>query len=370
MRATIDFRYIDSELGFTKTSMRLLDLIAHGRTEPIQTDDGRVLPGAERFKEAVRDCPTRYVLTDDLARSATQFAFAGGDSLISCLDLIHVPARSLWVEWTDAPRQDELMKITALDLPEGSCAHRAGAFLTASSDCRSGEIRTFWSTRAELAYVSPVVVRFDLDNVAEDHSAADPVLGLGSAVVTAPPELCLDDFLTHMEFYFDADWAAYYRDKCMTPEMRNAVLHRNVATCAFDPPMLFSFFLMLSARGALPQRSVAMDRLNRARHRTGKAPLLDHIEVSAPLWVAQAPDIPEPKGAPNRRSPRLHHVCGHIVRRGNAIFWRAPHLRGNGRIGHVRTRTVELSIGRNAHANVYGSKSVSERTNEAKRWYN
>jgi hypothetical protein len=349
--------------------MRLLDLIAHGRTELIQTEDGRVLPGAERFKEAVRDCPIRYVLTDDLARSATQFAFADGDSLTSCLDLIHAPARSLWVEWTDAPRLDELMKITALDIPGGSCAHRAGALLTASRDCRSGEIRTFWSTRAELAYVSPVVIRFDLDNAAENDPSADPVFGCGWATVTAPPELCLDDFLAHMRFCFDADWAAYYRARCTTPEVRDALLYSNVATCAFDPPMLFSFFLMLSARGALPQRSVVMDRLNRARHRAGKAPLLDHIEVSAPLWAARASDIPEPRSVPNRRGPRLHHVCGHIVRRGNAIFWRTPHLRGSGRIGQVRTRTVELSIGRNGHANAYEPKGVSERIMEAKRRY-
>src|ERR1700684_3436906 len=81
--------------------MRLLDLIAQGRTELIRIDGGASLPGAERFKDAVRHCPIRYVLTDDLARCATQMAFSEGDRLTSCLDLIRVPAQSLLIEWLD-----------------------------------------------------------------------------------------------------------------------------------------------------------------------------------------------------------------------------------------------------------------------------
>jgi hypothetical protein len=126
--------------------------------------------------------------------------------------------------------------------------------------------------------------------------------------------------------------------------MRNAVLRHNLATCAFDPPMLFAFLLMLSARGALPRRVVDVDKLNRARSRAGRPPLLEHIEVSAPLYSSSPIAWPDSTRVLERRSPRLHHVCGHIVRRGAAVFWRVPHLRGNARLGHIRTRTVELSF--------------------------
>lgn len=323
--------------------MRLLDLIAQGRTGLIRINDGRTLPGAECFQDAVRNCPIRYVLADELARCATQMAFSDGDRLTSCLDLVRVPARTLWIEWTDAPRRAELPVIDALGIHEEGVAQRAGALLAASSNGRAGEIRTFWSTRAELAYVSPVVVRFDLDGAREHSISADPVVGSGWATVTAPVEWGLGEFLEHLRFYFDEEWAAYYREQCETREMRDAVLRRNLATCAFDPPMLFAFLLMLSARSALPQRAIGVDKLNRARRRAGRPPLLEHIEVSAPLFS------PSPAGvlgtrAPERRSPRLHHVCGHIVRRGAAVFWRVPHLRGSARQGQVRTRTVELSF--------------------------
>ncbi len=340
--------------------MRLLDLIAQGRTDLIRTPDGRVLPGAEQFSGDVHTCPVRYVLTDDLARSATRFAYAEGDRLASCLDLVHVPARSLWVEWTEAPRRAVLMGITALALRSGLCAHRAGAFLSTSHDCRSGEIRTFWSTSAELAYVSPVICEFDLDEPFASDPFADPLLGRGLATVSAPPELCLDDFLSHMRFGFDTQWAAYYLDNCRTAEMRNAVLRSNLGTCAFDPPMLFAFFLMLTARDALPRRDVAMDRLNRARQRAGKAPLLDHIEVSAPLCSTSALTVEPTTSMHERRSPRLHHVCGHIVRRGSSVFWRSPHLRGSARLGHLKTRTVELSFAAAAPVHAF-ARGSSER---------
>jgi hypothetical protein len=325
--------------------MRLLDLIAQGRNEVIRTDDGELLPGAECFAEAIRKCPIRYILSDELARCATQMAFSDGDRLTSCLDLIRVPAQSLWIEWTDAVRRAEI-RTNVRDLPETTNTRRAGALLKASSDGRTGEIRTFWSTGAELACVSPVIVRFDLDGVRHHRSPADPVIGSGWATLTASGDLGLEEFLAHLNFHFDEKWAAYYRDRCDTLEMRNAVLCRNLAACAFDPPMLFAFMLMLSARDALPQRCVAVDKLNRARRRAGRAPLLEHIEVSAPLH-STVPGLPGASGL-ERRGPRLHHVRGHIVRRGAAVFWRVPHIRGSARFGQVRTRTVELSFAHGA----------------------
>ena len=333
---------LKQKMSLALSLMRLLDLIAQGRTELIRVDDGRSLPGAERFRDAVRNCPLRYVLVDELTRCATQMAFSEGDRLTSCLDLIHVPAQSLWIEWTDAAHRIDLPPIRAHALQGSNAAQRAGALLKASSNGRAGEIRTFWSTRAELAYVSPVVIRFDLDGVREQEKSADPVVGCGWATLTAPLESGLEEFLEHLRFHFDEEWAAYYRDRCETREMRVAVLRHNLATCAFDPPMLFAFLLMLSARSALPQRAIAMDKLNRARRRAGKPALLEHVEVSAPLYSSSTASMPRTRG-PQRRGPRLHHVSGHIVRRGAAVFWRVPHLRGSARLGQVRTRTVELS---------------------------
>jgi hypothetical protein len=89
----------------------------------------------------------------------------------------------------------------------------------------------------------------------------------------------------------------------------------------------------------------ALDRLNRSRIRAGKTPLLDHIEVLSPVLLDSS------AGGHNgaalaRRAPRLHHVRGHLVRRGSQLSWRVPHLRGNARSGVIRARTVTWTIDR------------------------
>lgn len=329
--------------------MRLLDLIAQGRTESIRTAEGRSLPGAERFINAIHACPIRFVLSDDLTCCATQLAYADGDRLASCLDLIHVPAQSLWVEWADGPRQDALRTIEFLSPQPEVLAQRGGALFTANSGGRSGEFRTFWSTPQQYAYVSPVVIQFDFDRIPQGGASVDDAFGPGRARIKTDLALGLDEVLLHVRFRFEAEWAQYYQEHCITEQMRRNVWHANLRACAFDPPMLFAFFLMLCARDALPQRVIPVDRLNRSRRRAGKPPLLEHVEIAAPLFVqrpAQTSSVPDEVGV-ERRSPRLHHVCGHIVRRGTTVFWRCPHIRGNARLGQIRSRTVRLSYGPN-----------------------
>jgi hypothetical protein len=327
--------------------LRLLDLIAQGRAESIRTGEGYSLPGAERFKNAIHGCPIRFVFSDDLTCCATQLAYADGDRLASCLDLIHVPAQSLWVEWADGPRQDVLRTIALLSPQPAAQAQRAGALFSTNAGGRSGEFRTFWSTPQQYAYVSPVVIRFDFDRIPQGGESAKDIFGAGEARVATELAHGLDEVLEHVRFRFDAEWSQYYQQQCITPQMRRDVWHANLGACAFDPPMLFAFFLMLCARDALPQRVIPVDRLNRSRRRAGKPPLLEHVEIAAPLFVqrpAQTASKSDGVGV-ERRGPRLHHVCGHIVRRGTTVFWRCPHIRGSARLGQIRSRTVRLSYG-------------------------
>jgi hypothetical protein len=37
-------------------------------------------------------------------------------------------------------------------------------------------------------------------------------------------------------------------------------------------------------------------------------------------------------------------VRGHLVRREDVVYWRAPHWRGHVRLGRVRTRNVALKL--------------------------
>jgi hypothetical protein len=88
--------------------VRLLDLVAQGTEPPAALPKQWPFPRARHFSYEVRACPLRLVMADDLTACATQLAYADGDRLGSCLDLLHVPSQHMWVEWIDAAQREML----------------------------------------------------------------------------------------------------------------------------------------------------------------------------------------------------------------------------------------------------------------------
>jgi hypothetical protein len=157
-------------------------------------------------------------------------------------------------------------------------------------------------------------------------------------------------------FRYEGSWGDYYERARLASEQAWAITHHALGTIAIDIPVLLAFFLLLTTRPALPRRPLMLERLNRVRIRAGKAPLLEQMEVSAPFL----PEFQSGYGRyseSSRRSPRLHHVRGHLVRRGNKLFWRVPHMRGSARSGSIKTRTVTWLLGP-----LSSSSSVDEET--------
>jgi hypothetical protein len=267
------------------------------------------------------------------------------------LDLVRIPSQSVWVEWPEDDRHEALQGIPTLDVQGGGGGRRGGALITSNSSGRSGYLRSFWSSRDDIAYLSPLVTYFNFDTTPELPRRAEFETWHGNALLHLKDEPAIDELLTHLRFCFDSEWANYYRERCHSSDARAAVLRSSLGCVAFDTPMLMAFFLLLDAKNLLPRRVVRNERLNRMRQVRGKAPLLEHVEVSAPVDTQQ-PLSSASDSESTRLSPRLHHVRGHIARRGATVFWRRPHLRGSARLGQVRSRTVVLSFERPAAASL------------------
>jgi hypothetical protein len=325
--------------------MRLADRIAQCRTPFIveNAKDGSIthLNGAASFSKDIAGCTTRYVLTDELTRLCTALAYSKGASTLACADLLRVPAPHVWVEWTEGPWRNELtgygFKIPAHPASSG----RRGIFIQSTPQGRRGLLRTFWASGESELHVlsSSMEAYFDFDA----REGEDPeVFGRQqqSSICVSDSAIGDADILRRcFRFRFERSWQDYYDRAQLTSLQATALASHALGTIAIDIPVLLAFFLLLVTRPGLPRRPLMLERLNKARARSGKAALLEQIEVFAPL-------LPEYKsGGSNgseasRRPRRLHHVRGHLVRRGSKLFWRVPHLRGSVRAGSIRTRTV------------------------------
>jgi hypothetical protein len=322
--------------------VNLVDRVAQSRTPLLVKDrDGGAISRLSNTADcaaAAAGCPLRYVLTDDLVGLCADLAYSKGARSAACPDLIRIPAQRFWIEWSNAPWTGALRRY-GFSLAGGACEWigRRGALVFASRDGRRGVVRTFWSgAREEDVLASSVEAFFDLDTPGDEEP--DPI-GLEPSKVYDEARGGADILARCFRFRYEPTWSEYYRRADLRDAERLALWRRNLGTIAMDIPMLLAFLLLLSTRSGLPQRLEDRSRVNRARLHAGKPPLLEHIEVRAPL-LPEYVGYPQGEAQGTRRSPRLHHVRGHLVRHGSELLWRVPHLRGRAAAGVVRSRTV------------------------------
>jgi hypothetical protein len=325
--------------------MRLADRVAQCRTPFIvqSTKDGSIthLTNAAAFAKDIASCATRYVLNDELTRLCTALAYSKGASTLACADLLRVPAERIWIEWAEAPWRDELTRYGFKRPVDSVIGCRRGVFIQSHPQGRRGLLRTFWEIgKSDMDVMSSnMEAYFDFDT----QEGEDPE-------VYGRPErssLCVADYSVKgadilrrcFRFRFERTWQDYYGRAPLTHEQTAALHRESLGTIAIEIPVLLAFLLLLITRPGLPRRPLMLERLNRARARSGKSALLEQIEVFAPLLPDYISGLTSGLNT-FRRSPRLHHVRGHLVRRGSTLFWRVPHLRGSARAGAVRTRTV------------------------------
>lgn len=322
--------------------MRLLDSVAQAdKSLGIVAPDGAIfrMPSAETIAGAVRAAPLRYVLDDAVAAFAASLAFEETPRLLELLDLVRLPAPSIWIEWDDAARANALQRAGfAAAVGEH---RRAGVLITGAADGRAGFLQTVWSNEAGEPDMAPLTVEFSLDSGAFNAPEQEDVV----LSVSTPGHYALGRLFAHARFRLQDDWRAYYAHLRMNPAAKQECLAANLECVAADFPFAIGLLLTLSAKNALAFEQTPLARLNRARAKCGKRPLLEHTHVSACLergedgWRA---------ASVAHREVRQHFVCGHLVRRDGQIFWRRSHLRGNPGRGVVLGRRIHLRMARAA----------------------
>jgi hypothetical protein len=328
----------------------LLDVVALSRS-PLLVRNGAAtwrLPSACDFSGAVVRSPLRYVLTDELLRLCVELAYSEGDELASCLDLVRLPAEQLWLEWRDDVKHAELARVIP-DCPEwsGPRIMYKGVLVSAQAGAggapRRCTVRTLFTHDSDPddALVMATEAHVDLDHRISGSPAATFLDG-GTVVVSDQADASVNSVLQHVGFRLDPAWQRYYRSAALEAEaVRATVISDCLGGVAVDLPIILSLLLLLSLPTGVLQVPVARLRLNAKRARLGKAALLDHIEISCPELTTKEPTESAVSEAVARSAPRLHHVRGHLVRRGDSLYWRRAHWRGHLRLGSARSQTRE-----------------------------
>jgi hypothetical protein len=319
------------------------------------------LNGAAAFAEDIQRCATRYVLSDELTRLCTALAYSKGANTLACADLLHVPAERVWVEWTEAPWRSELARYGFKSPVDSRISGRRGVFVQSTPHGRCGLLRTFWSSgESELNVLSSSMeAYFDFDT--REGYTPQVFDGQQRSSFWVSDEAVGDaDILRRcFRFRFERSWQNYYECAHLTAQQVTAIAHHALGTIAIDIPVLLAFFLLLATRPGLPKRPLMLERLNKTRARSGKAALLEQIEVCAPI-LPQYKSARDGSGSgASARLRRLHHVRGHLVRRGTRLFWRVPHLRGTARAGVLQARTVTWLFDPSTSAALRGNLETS-----------
>ncbi len=302
--------------------MYLYDQVAQCVAQAMVADPaGRVhrVPGAADLADAVRDCGIRYVLDDAVRDTCLEILCERPDVLNPADPCYRIPHRALWVEWVDP-------------VASRGVHQRAGILVLADETGRRGTMQSFSHDPGGMPWTAQVFYDFDFDR----EISHEPLPGGAFAGVRDPEALLR--LYRHGAGRVDDRWIGFLRD---AGALDRATVHRLVRAAAPDFGLLCAFLLLLDLDCADARPRDGLARINRARARTGKPLLLDHLEVGMRLApVAHNDD--HAGGGDSREAPRLHQVRGHLVRRDGKTFWRANHLRGDAARGVVASRTVHV----------------------------
>jgi hypothetical protein len=292
--------------------MRLIDEVLNDA--PARLEVGR--PGEQALGE-LRLANPRYVL-DRLASKACGDLIRNADELFRYADpVMRVPGELFWLE---AFQEADLMR-------RDKCG-RVGVLVHAGPNGRSGYVHHFTGLPSGGWNRLPAWTEFDFDRPLSPRN--DHCFRLSHGELSH-----IDEFLKHTMLHAEPDGL-----EILQGLDRSHYLRRLGEAAWFDVPLMAAFAALMASPGMIDAVPSDLVRLNRARSRNRKPPLLDHLEVRLVLGAPRH----GARGAifERRTPPRLHFVRGHFVHRRGKSFWRSSHLRGDSSRALVQ-RTVKVT---------------------------
>lgn len=161
--------------------------------------------------------------------------------------------------------------------------------------------------------------------------------GTNRAEVRSYFTLC--DHIAHfVPPYLEPLWRKFSADPRTKKFAEDAVAYDLAAEWRF----LLSFLTVLNSRNIISYgEEQDFAKLNRARARTGKPPLLSHRPITLSLHMKRNMARVSGKSGREAEDIQRHLVIGHLKLRKSGLWWWSPHVRGN--VGDPIPRTYKVT---------------------------
>jgi hypothetical protein len=318
------------------------------------TQDDQIFGGAFTELAIALRHAQRFDFSPDVMRSAFTVAHSPIPGQLRALPLTKLPFRLCWFEWPGGFSGDPSARTDCY----APVPKRLGALVESDESMQRGAMVYAWLHPDQGANICPIAVTFDWrpePAPLPDLSHAD-LWGKGMSdqwwreqallfprLRGAMPGDVMDD---HRRF-------GLVINPMMKRFMDYAVSHAHggyekllnaaMEDVKGEPVLLRAALMLLNSRNlAMREFHPVQPRLNAARARRGKAPLLPYTHVRIALTRA----LGERAGmAADPRAPaRLHLVRGHFKVRASGVYWWAPHARGHATQGEVRTQHHSVAV--------------------------
>lgn len=311
----------------------------------------------------------RFVLSDEVAIAAYKLIKSRPSSMLAARPLCRLPYKSMWVEWRggissaagwelypaiERHNQEKINRVEPI---------RMGCLIEALDETRQrGQMTWGWLHPIHGINYSPLSVNFDWTEGGNVETAAaaaglradDSFTGMLyrrwiSKAEDVPEEVIINTMIDH------TGWNALAGNKIEISALRELLKHEAVwisrhgtriidmlskespeyiakaiqaweGDITGEAPFMSAFIMMLNSRNAIEHTHNDISRLNRARHKRGDAPFLDHHITK--LYMSKARRRAVMAGT-LRGEARGTDVMGHFKIRKSGVWWWNEHWRGD-----------------------------------------
>jgi hypothetical protein len=286
-------------------------------------------------------CP-RFLFDDNSIHTAVELTLGRPKVLREAMQHLVIPYSKLWVEWPETGRQKLRDTFSDGEMDPGRpIPTRIGFLLEVDETGRIGTATWAWTNKLmgedDAPNVCPISPFFDLDsNFKQPDNYTIGFLDANLAQMWKNNPIQLGALLSiwSTALHKPSDWGINYLAQSIDMGYSNK---RSIANFYADVYgeyiMIWSILMLLtSSKKIIELKPIDYGKLNVARQKKGKVPLLNHTVVS--MHINKEIHIHQqnvPFGY-NRKSPRIHMVSSYLARRGDKHWIVQPYWRGKGEI--------------------------------------